>query len=103
MRIVIPGGSGQVGSLLARTLQQRGHEVIVLSRTPAVQPWRTVGWDARSIGPWTRELEGADAVINLAGRSVNCRYTKENRRLIIDSRVKSTRVLGDAIVQASKP
>ena len=103
MKIVIPGGSGQVGTILARAFHKNGNDVVVLSRTPADAPWRTVKWDGEKLDGWTSELEGADAVINLAGQSVNCRYTAENRRLIMDSRVKSTRVLGDAIVQASHP
>lgn len=103
MKIILPGGSGQLGTLLARRFQRDGHEPVVLSRDPRPAPWRTVSWDARTPGAWTAELEGADVVINLAGRSVNCRYTPENRRLIMDSRVESTRVLGQAIARASAP
>lgn len=103
MKIVIPGGSGQVGRILAREFHKAGHDVVVLSRKPADAPWRTVSWDGETLGDWASEFEGADAVINLAGQSVNCRYTPENRKRIMDSRVKSTRVIGDAIVQASKP
>src|SRR5208282_1416769 len=103
MKVVIPGGSGQVGTVLARALHRDGHEVVVLSRKPASVPWRMVAWDARTQGNWTAELEGAAAVINLAGRSVNCRYTPENRRTIVDSRVDSTRVLGQAIARANQP
>jgi uncharacterized protein (TIGR01777 family) len=77
--------------------------VVVLSRRPASQPWRTVAWDGETLGNWVAEFEGADAIINLAGQSVNCRYNDRNRRLIKDSRVKSTRVVGDAIAQAWKP
>ena len=103
MKIVLPGGSGQVGTLLARAFQQDGHEVVVLSRRPEKAPWRVVVWDAQTVGDWAAELEGADAVVNLAGRSVNCRYTPENRRLIKESRVQSTRAVGEAIAQAKQP
>ena len=103
MKIVIPGGSGQVGTILARAFHQAGHEVVVLSRKPTNSVWRTVKWDAETLGDWAAELEGADVVINLAGRNVNCRYTAENRRLIMESRVKSTQIVGRAIAQASHP
>lgn len=58
LKIVIPGGSGQVGMLLGRAFQSDGHEVVVLSRSPGSAPWRIVGWDAKSLGDWTAELEG---------------------------------------------
>ena len=103
MKIVIPGGSGQVGTVLARAFHRSGHEVVVLSRKPFTAPWRTVAWDGETLGDWVAEFEGADAIINLAGQSVNCRYNDHNRRIIKDSRVKSTRVVGDAIAQAWKP
>jgi uncharacterized protein (TIGR01777 family) len=103
MKVVIPGGFGQVGTLLARAFVRDGHEVVALSRTPATAPWRVVAWDARTLGNWAAELEGADVVINLAGCSVNCRYTTANRRAIIDSRVESTRVVGEAIASAKRP
>ena len=103
MKIVIPGGSGQVGTLLARRFHADGHEVVVLSRNPAQAAWRVVGWDAQTLGNWADELEGAEAVINLAGRSVNCRYNAANRREIIASRIDSTRVVGEAIAQAVRP
>jgi uncharacterized protein (TIGR01777 family) len=103
VKIVLPGGSGQVGTLLARRFQRDGHDVVVLSRSSLPAPWRVVAWDAETAGDWTAELDGADVVMNLAGRSVNCRYTPENRRLIKDSRVKSTRILGQAIARARRP
>ncbi len=104
MKIVIPGGSGQVGTVLARAFHERGDEVVVLSRTQTnTTPWCVVAWDGETLGDWASEFEGADAVINLAGQSVNCRYTAENRRVIIDSRVNSTRVVGQAIAQADNP
>jgi len=103
MKIVIPGGSGQVGSVLAPAFHAEGHEVVVLSRTPAPAPWRVVAWDGETQGAWTRELEGADVVVNLAGASVNCRYGAANRREIMDSRVRSTHVLGQAMAAATRP
>jgi uncharacterized protein (TIGR01777 family) len=104
MKIVIPGGSGQVGNLLARAFHKDGHEVVELSRQPsATRPWRVAKWDARTLGAWAAELEAADAVINLAGRNVNCRYTPGNRQAILQSRVDSTRVIGEAITRAARP
>lgn len=103
MRIVIPGGSGQVGTMLARHYHAIGDDVTVLSRMPAKAPWKIAPWDGRTLGDWSTVLEGADVVINLAGRSVNCRYTPANRREILLSRVESTKVIGQAIAQASRP
>ena len=103
MKIVIPGGSGQVGTVLARAFQNDGHEVVVLSRVASKVPWRVVKWDAETLGDWAGEIDGADVVVNLAGRSVNCRYNPENRRQMMDSRVDSTRVVGEAIANATKP
>jgi hypothetical protein len=103
MKIVLPGGSGQVGTLLARAFGGDGHEVVVLGRSASAGPWRSVAWDARTLGPWAAELDGADVVINLAGRNVNCRYNAANRREIMESRVDSTRVLGEAIAGCARP
>ena len=103
MRIVLAGGTGQLGNLLARSFRADGHDVVVLSRRPVPAPWRVVVWDARTVGPWSAELDGADVVIGLAGRNVNCRYTPENRREIFDSRVESARVVGQAIARCLHP
>ena len=103
MKVVIPGGSGQVGTILARSLHAEGHEVVILSRSSGTAPWRFVDWDAKTLGGWAREVDGADVVINLAGRSVNCRYNAENRREILESRVDSTRVVGEAVAAAARP
>jgi uncharacterized protein (TIGR01777 family) len=101
--IVIPGGSGQVGQVLARHFCRLGHQVTVLSRQPQPAPWSVVTWDGQALGDWLQVIDGADIVINLAGRSVNCRYTEKNRREIMDSRVLSTRIIGKAIAQAKNP
>jgi uncharacterized protein (TIGR01777 family) len=103
MKIILPGGSGQVGTLLARAFVADGHEVVVLSRRPGDAPWRIVPWDGETVGDWAAEIDGADVVINLAGKSVNCRYTAANRREITASRVNSTRAVGRAIAAAARP
>lgn len=103
MKIILAGGSGQVGTILARAFHNRNHEVVILSRGAGASPWRQVHWDAETLGEWAREIDGADVVINLAGRNVNCRYNAENRRAIMDSRVHSTRILGEAILRAADP
>lgn len=105
MKIVIPGGTGQVGGILRRALAARGHEVVVLSRrAEELEPGvRHTVWDGRTLGEWAREIDGADAVVNLAGRTVSCRYTEENLRQMMDSRVESTRVVGEAIARAAAP
>jgi hypothetical protein len=91
---------------LTHALADEGHELVVLSRTP--EPGessfvRHVAWDGRTVGPWADELDGVDAVINLAGRSVNCRYTPSNRRAILESRIDSTRAVGEAIALCTDP
>ena len=103
MKIIIAGGTGQVGTILARHFHQNGHNVVVLSRSLQKTPWRVVHWDGFTLGPWLDELEGGDVLINLAGRSVNCRYTQENRRAILDSRVLSTQVLHQGIAEIEHP
>lgn len=103
MKIVIAGGTGQVGTVLARKFHADGHEVVILSRKPAKADWRIVAWDAENLGDWKDEIDGSDVVINLAGRSVNCRYNEENRHQIMDSRVKSTKVIGEAVGQSTNP
>ena len=103
MKIVIPGGSGQVGTILSRVFHKEGHEVIVLSRKPTAQPWSVVQWDGETVGPWVEVVNGADVIINLAGRSVDCRYNAANRKTIMASRVNSTRTIGEAIRKAKYP
>lgn len=102
MKIVIPGGTGQVGRVLAKALRAHGHDIVVLSRS-ARPGAGIVRWDGRHQGDWGREIDGADAVINLAGRSVNCRYNKTNLQQMIDSRVDSTRAVGIAIQNSAGP
>ena len=106
MKLLLPGGSGQVGGVLARHFSAAGHEVVTLSRSPESvrnHPGRVVGWDAKTVGDWRAELDGADAVVNLAGRSVNCRYHAANRAAILDSRLDSTRAVGEALAACPNP
>jgi NAD dependent epimerase/dehydratase family enzyme len=78
MKIVLAGGTGQIGGVLSRAFRARGDDLVVLSRRGGTDGARLVEWDGRNLGPWAREIDGADVVINLAGRSVNCRYTHAN-------------------------
>jgi len=104
-RLILAGGSGFLGQELAHYFAALNWEIIVLTRSPRPSPGpaRDVAWDARTLGAWRRELEGAAAVVNLTGRSVNCRYNTCHRREILESRVDSTRILGQAIAQCVAP
>jgi uncharacterized protein len=104
-KIIIAGGSGFLGRTMAAYFQKRGYAITILTRLPraASASIREMAWDGRTIGDWAGELENAAAVINLAGRSVNCRYHKRNRKLILESRIDSTRVLGEAIARCQVP
>jgi uncharacterized protein (TIGR01777 family) len=101
VKVVIPGGTGQVGTLLDRALTAAGHEVVLLTRSPRGD--RQVRWDGRTLGDWAGRIDGSDVVINLAGRSVNCRYTAANLEAMMSSRVDSARVVGEAIAAAARP
>ncbi|MEU8888434.1 TIGR01777 family oxidoreductase [Streptomyces sp. NPDC048442] len=101
MKIVLAGGTGQVGAVLDRAMTAAGHDVVVLTRNPVRE--RQVAWDARTPGPWTAEIDGSDVVVNLAGRSVSCRYTDANLRAMMDSRVHSAEAVGEAIAAAARP
>ena len=98
--IVLAGGSGFLGSALTQRLLARGDRVTVLTRSIRVAPQpgvRVVAWDGRSLGPWTKALEGADALVNLSGKNVNCRLTARNRRELLVSRLEAVQVLGEAV------
>ncbi|MFF3916785.1 TIGR01777 family oxidoreductase [Streptomyces sp. NPDC001852] len=101
MKVVLPGGTGQIGTILDRALTAAGHDVTVVTRHPRRE--RQVGWDGAALDRWAEAVDGSDVVINLAGRSVSCRYTAENLRAMKDSRVNSARVVGQAIAAATQP
>ena len=103
-KVIIAGGSGFLGQALSTSLLEEGYEVVILGRLEKPgQNGRFVQWDAKSLGAWVDELENALAVFNLTGRSVDCRYTKENKSLILNSRVDSTKALGEAIRSRENP
>jgi uncharacterized protein len=103
--IVIAGGSGFLGISLATYLASRGRSVVILSRhaPKARGPWKHVSWDARSLGPWGRELDGAEGLVNLVGRSVDCVKTPDHQDEILRSRLEATRALGRAIRNVDNP
>ncbi len=104
-RIVIAGGTGFLGLNLARQLAAGGSEVVLISRhPPAVDgDWTHAHWDARGLGEWPAYLEGAAALVNLVGRTVDCIKTPDHRDEILRSRVEATRVLGRALREVRQP
>ncbi len=104
-KIILAGGSGFLGQALARHFSALSWEVVVLTRQPKPRAdgLREAAWDGETVGAWARELEGADAVVNLCGKSVDCRYTEENRKLLISSRTLPTRAIGQAISNCQSP
>jgi len=105
-RVVLAGGSGFIGQTLARELRRQDYEVIVLTRTLREREddgIREVEWDGEHVGEWIQCLDGAEAVINLAGRSVNCRHTPENLRAILESRVNPVRAIAGGIFHVQRP
>ena len=106
IKLILAGGTGFLGKVLSGYFATKGvDEVVILTRTPRQRtgPIREVGWDGRTLGAWGAGLEGARALINLAGLSVNCRYHSRNRKCLLDSRLESTRVLGEAIARCAHP
>jgi uncharacterized protein len=104
-RVIIAGGSGFLGQSLAKVLLGKGYEVVILSRSVHREGAgiRQLHWDGTSVGDWSQTIDGAKAIVNLTGRSVNCRHTPENRREIMESRVDSVRVLGEALASCKQP
>jgi uncharacterized protein len=104
-RVVVAGGSGFLGLSLATHLTSKGWSVVVLSRNPPRRefPWSHVSWDARSLGEWSRSLNGASGLVNLVGRSVDCVKTPDHQDEILRSRTEATRVLGLAVRNVDTP
>jgi uncharacterized protein (TIGR01777 family) len=103
-RIVIAGGNGSLGRAIIKYLPQKADYVILSrKRGERVEGARVIWWDGENAGDWFSEIDGADVLINLCGRSVDCRYNEENKKAIIDSRVKPTMILGDAVAKSKSP
>jgi hypothetical protein len=104
-RIVIAGGSGFIGGALAKELLARDYEVVVLTRSPRARSdgVSELEWNGDHIGEWIKSLDGAEAIVNLAGRNINCPHTPENVREIMDSRVNAVRALTVALHHISTP
>lgn len=104
-RVVIAGGSGFLGVSLATHLTSKGWSVTILSRHPPRRdgPWTHVGWDARSLGAWSRVLDGSRGLVNLVGRSVDCVKTPDHQDEVLRSRVEATRALGLAVRSVEAP
>ena len=105
MKIVIAGGSGFIGKALSEHFTKRGDEVTVLSRGKARVENNVsyIQWDGTTVGDWADQLEGAEVLMNLTGKSVDCRYTEENKAEIIRSRVDSTSILGEVVSRMTTP
>ena len=103
LRVVLAGGSGHLGKILQRHLAAEGHSVRVVSRQRLPESRNTIWWDGRNLGKWAEELAGTDVLINLSGRSVDCRYTAVHRQEILESRVRTTQLLGEAIRRLGTP
>lgn len=104
-KVVLAGGSGFIGKILAAHFTGKGDDVIVLTRgaNKTVKAVQFVQWDGKTTGPWVAQLEGSDVLINLTGKSVNCRYNEKNKAEILNSRLNATRVLGEALGMLSAP
>jgi uncharacterized protein (TIGR01777 family) len=104
-KIIIPGGAGFIGKYVANFFDKKNYEIIILTRGKArVEKGITYqNWNGKSFGNWTKSLEGAEMVLNLAGKSVDCRYHKKNKKEILDSRIDTTRIIGEAIHNCITP
>ncbi len=104
-KIVLAGGTGQIGTALCEFYADRAEKIIVLSRgcSGRAKNIDYITWDAKTQGPWAKELDGADMIINLCGKNVNCRYTETNKKEIFDSRTNSTKALATAIAACINP
>ncbi|MCC8410715.1 TIGR01777 family oxidoreductase [Mucilaginibacter sp. UR6-1] len=104
-KVILAGGSGYLGMILAEHFSKQAHEVVIFSRNPktAAKNIKMIYWDGHTIGDWATHLNNSDVLINLTGKSVNCRYNERNKAEIFASRLNATRVLGKALKQTNNP
>ncbi len=104
-KIILAGGNGYLGGVLAKHFNSMANEVIILARKPQAETGniKIMLWDGKTMGEWAHSLQGADLLVNLCGKNVNCRYTEKNKKEIFDSRLIPTRLLGKAIKEMENP
>lgn len=104
-KIILAGGNGYLGTVLANYYCEKAEQIIILSRNakPADGNIKTLVWDGKTESDWMKEMEGADLLVNLCGKNVNCRYTPANREAIIASRLLPTTLLGNVITKLETP
>ena len=104
-KIIIAGGTGFLGNCLTDHFSGQEVQVIILTRGESKVDGNinNVHWDGRTLGPWKEVLEASDTLINLNGKSVDCRYTEKNKKLIYSTRLDSTAVLGKAVQDCRNP
>ncbi|WP_313803538.1 TIGR01777 family oxidoreductase [Flavobacterium sp.] len=105
MKLIIAAGTGFLGNVLINHFQNKFEEIIVLTRgkSEIKKNIKYVHWNAKTLTGWEKELENADVLINLAGKSVDCRYNEANKKEILLSRIKSTKILNQAVLQCENP
>ncbi|MFD0796626.1 TIGR01777 family oxidoreductase [Maribacter chungangensis] len=104
-KLIIAGGSGFLGNAIVDHFKNKFEDIVILTRNTIknTDTVRYVLWDAKTLGDWQQELDGCEVLINMAGRSVDCRYTEKNKQIIMDSRVDSTHILNEAVANATNP
>lgn len=104
-KLVIAAGTGFLGQALVNHFKNKFEEIVILTRgkSKTIDTIKYVNWNAKTFTGWEKELENAAVLINMAGKSVDCRYTKENKKEILLSRIESTRILNKAVLNCTTP
>jgi uncharacterized protein len=104
-KLIIAAGTGFLGQVLVNHFKDKFEEIVILTRgkSQSIDGIKYVNWNSKTFSGWEKELENADVLINLAGKSVDCRYTKENKKEILLSRIESTKILNKAVLKCGTP